>query len=268
MPGLDWLDTRLRESSELRETIGRSIAGYAVAMLGVFDEGGAEVLRLCGSGTLVRVADRHFILTAAHVWEALQASRQFGITVRENLDHRFLMETQSIPAFTAEKPANWGEWGPDLAYLLLPQGYIGPIQAHQCCFYNLTEQRQCGPDCDHIETWMLLGAPVALGNFTRMHANFYMVGHLSRIVEHHQRGGFDYIDLQADMALPDVPQDFRGVSGGGLWSVRIWVSSSEDKIEWLPSLQGVAFYQLAPIEGRRTIRCHGIESIRSTLPGL
>jgi hypothetical protein len=266
VPGLDELEKRLRESSEFRETIGCDVGTYAVALLGVFDERGGERLRLCGSGTLVNEEDHHYILTAAHVWEVLQRSRQVGITAKENLDHRFLIETGAMVASSTEKPAMWGEWGPDLAYLLLPAGYVGQIEAHQGCFYNLVRRRQDAPDCDHIETWLLLGTPAALGDFTPTHADFYMVGHYSRVESRHQRGEFDYLDLDVDTSLPGVPQNFGGLSGGGLWRVRIWSSSCGDRVEWLPSLEGVAFYQFPPVGDRRVVRCHGQESIRATVP--
>jgi hypothetical protein len=43
-----------------------------------------------------------------------------------------------------------------------------------------------------------------------------------------------------------------------------WAPSTGE-IDWKMSLHGVAFYQLSIVAERRTIRCHGPETIRAAL---
>lgn len=85
------------EKSVLRERIVRDIGTFTVALFGVFESKEGDRLQLGGTGTLVAVADSHYILTAAHVWEKVpRTARMVGITLRENADHRFLMEAKAI----------------------------------------------------------------------------------------------------------------------------------------------------------------------------
>jgi hypothetical protein len=80
--------------------------------------------------------------------------------------------------------------------------------------------------------------------------------------EPYVKGDFDYIDLKEDVSLPGVPQTFGGVSGGGLWRVQIYESADKAKIDWSWCLEGTAFHQSEVVDNRRTIRCHGPQSIR------
>jgi hypothetical protein len=56
-----------------------------------------------------------------------------------------------------------------------------------------------------------------------------------------------------------------GVSGGGLWKVKIFIDHSTGKPDWVLDLEGVAFWGF-PIDGTKAIvRCHALESIRSAI---
>ena len=61
-----------------------------------------------------------------------------------------------------------------------------------------------------------------------------------------------------------IPESFGGMSGGGLWHVV--PSESAPTGEFKLELEGVAFYQSAPTDGRRVIRCHGRQSIYRYMP--
>lgn len=254
-------------SSGLRDEIVHGIGNFTVALFGVFDTTDGDQLRLGGTGTLVSVAGSHYILTAWHVWEkVLRRARKIGITLKENMEHQFLMETQEIVQSGPQEPGAWDEWGPDLTFLRVPPERVGSINVYRV-FYNLTKPRQSTPDADHIETQVLMGTPAALGTLTPTHADlqinglFMQVGTALRV-----RGDFDYLDFDVDVSLPGSPVDFGGVSGGGLWTVLIYRSASTGKIAWLTRLEGVAFHQSALANGHRIIRCHGPQSIRVAMP--
>jgi hypothetical protein len=84
----------------------------------------------------------------------------------------------------------------------------------------------------------------------------------------HTRENFDYLDLEMDLTFPGVPQNFGGVSGGGLWRVKVF-GLSNGKIDWqLSPPVGVAFYQFKPEDKTTIIRCHGPESIRIAVAGV
>lgn len=63
------------------------------------------------------------------------------------------------------------------------------------------------------------------------------------------------------MQLPGVPLSFGGVSGGGLWEIKLSMTSSKE-ISWDEKryFRGVAFWQSEVSDGYRMIRCHGPKS--------
>ena len=75
----------------------------------------------------------------------------------------------------------------------------------------------------------------------------------------------ELLDAVLTLAAIVVPRDFGGVSGGGVWQVYLYWAPSTGEIDWKMSLHGLAFFQLPIIAERRTIRCHGPESIRAAL---
>lgn len=256
------------ESSGLRDRIVRDIGNFTVGLFGVFESTEGDRLQLGGTGTLVAVADTHYILTAAHVWEkVLKSARMVGITLKENTDHRYLMKAEELVPFGPPKPDTWDEWGPDLTFLRVPPERVGSITVYRT-FYNLMKPGQTEPEVDHLLTWVLMGSPHALGKFTQTHADLQISGFFMQVNSPRQarRGDFDYLDFDVDVSLPGVPEDFGGVSGGGLWNVLIWRSASTGEIDWLEILEGVAFRQSALANGHRTIRCHGQQSIRTATP--
>lgn len=76
--------------------------------------------------------------------------------------------------------------------------------------------------------------------------------------------GFDYLDLPFDYSEKNtLPKDFRGVSGGGLWSFRMGSSDGGKTMKVINRTYcGVAFYQSEIGEDKiRTIRHHFVTSI-------
>jgi len=256
------------ESSGLQQKIGRSIADFTVALFAVSQSKEGDLLELGGTGTLVAVAGCHYILTAAHVWErVLKSAVKVGITLKEGVDHRFLMDVNTIVPSGVPKPNAWGEWGPDLTFLRVPDGHVGSISAYRV-FYNLTMVRPDTIDVGCLEIGMLMGTPAELGQFVQTHAEVRINGLFLDVGAPYTHGDFDYVDLDVDVSSPSpaLSQDFGGVSGGGLWQVLIYRSALTDEIEWRATLEGVAFHQSALVNGHRIIRCHGKQSMRAAMP--
>jgi hypothetical protein len=263
---IDELESALRNSEELQLQIVRDTGISTVALLGIFDTEAGERLQLAGTGTLIEIAESHYILTAAHVWEdVLKRVPRIGITLAENLgDHVFSLDTRTIKPTGPEIPNNWGEWGPDLVYLQIPREYVGTIKAYRV-FYNPMFPGD-PPNVDHIQTRLLLGTPAALGVFRPNHAQLAITGFFSDVeAPVHARGQFDYIDLAVDTGAPGSPESFGGVSGGGVWKVQVYESAAAGRIDSIPTLEGVAFHQSAIKEGKRIIRCHGPASLQDAM---
>lgn len=59
----------------------------------------------------------------------------------------------------------------------------------------------------------------------------------------------------------ELPISFGGISGGGVWQVPL-LKTKEGEIQAKePIFSGVAFYQTAIVDKKRTIRCHGRRSV-------
>jgi hypothetical protein len=265
---LEEIEATLRdEKSGLRERAGRGAANFTVAMLAVANpETSSCPLSLVGTGTLVTVNDVHYILTAAHVWKAVQQrGSMLGLTLKEGVEHEFLIPNDNIVASGPEYDAASVAWGPDLVFLRIPPERLGTIKAHRA-FYNSSIARPAGPlDC--IKTNVVMGRPGEMAEhwpryaFLQVNAFF-----LETSPRRGTKGKFDYLDYSVDMNFPGVPSTFGGVSGGGLWEIFIYYSEKTETIETIERLIGVAYVETPVVDGHRDLRFHGYESIRAAKP--
>ena len=84
---------------------------------------------------------------------------------------------------------------------------------------------------------------------------------LGRVDQEHRLESFDYLDFEVGYSgASGPPHDFRGFSGGGLWQVPVIRTPDGLKVKEL-LFSGVAFYQHAPQENHRRIKCHGRRTI-------
>ena len=261
VPTLSQLEAEIRDSDAVRLNIVRDIGSFTIALFAMSDS--PERLELAGTGTLYRFQGSHFILTAAHVWyEVLRTAQRVGITLDENIDHSFFIDVAAIVPSGPPRPQEWNEWGPDVIFLRVPDQHLGTINAYRL-FYDPTIDGARPNNADGVEALVLMGTPAALGEFRRVHANITINGAFVGLdPPNHVREGFDYLDLDMDIAELGAVRNFGGVSGGGLWSVLARWSPS-GAMEWARTLVGVAFYQLRIENGHRTVRCHGIQSIEA-----
>jgi hypothetical protein len=243
---------------------------FSVGLLGVDYEAGQPSLKLCGSGTLVSADGAHGILTAAHVWtKQLHSFDRIALTLKERDFHEFLIDTSFLKAHTVG-PSDDEAWGPDICFLRIPTSAVGTIKAFRT-FYNLSKRREFALKHEvnsNAGLWVLMGIPATESSFTPVQARLKFFGAISTIESSHQRGDFDYLDLGINLSK-NPPPSFGGMSGGGLWQIDIERRQSMDGTwSWSAAgaLEGVAFYQSIPADGRRFIRCHGRRSIYSNIP--
>jgi hypothetical protein len=280
MPEIEEIARILKDpASGLQERIVRDVGLYTVGLLRVSPTREGERLDLCGTGTLVSFAGERYIKTAAHVWEKLLKSdgpASVGVTLREYVDHKSLIDRAAIVGIGPPRPAKWNQWGPDLVFLRVPPEHVGAIEVHRV-FLNLMQKRTAGFEAMSIDLRVLMGTPYELADCTDTHASLQINGMFcAPDVEPFSpiqaaesvRREFDYIDLDMQLALPGVPQNFGGVSGGGLWRVMVYSSPVTCEIEWLKYFEGVAFYELPIVNQHRVIRCHGPQSIGSAIRSL
>jgi len=244
------------ETSGLRDRIVRNLGDFTVALFGISGRPD-ETLRFAGTGTLVLVEGRLFILTALHVWEeVLKSADRIGITMKEHVVHRTVIERAAVVAYGPPKPPSWSERGPDIVLLSVPTEDMGRISAYRS-FWNLTGRVDVNAEV--LEMRVLMGTPAALGTITEKNADLQINGMFLGPETMCTIGSFDYLDYEIDHSFPGVPRKLGGVSGGGIWFV--WLYWADEKVDWKMSLHGVAFYGLPINEQRSILRCHGAQSI-------
>jgi hypothetical protein len=253
---------------ELLEDIGHSLQHYLVPLFVLTEREPVPRLRFIGSGTLVEIQRTRYILTAAHVWSETEGAGRIGVILTAT-PSAFTIERNLIYDQNLRKP-EYGEWGPDLALLTIPRSDASTIAAHKS-FVNLGRQKAMfgtHPPATEKGCWAVTGM---VGEFSRtklipeskrIEAVSQARAFFSVVLQTHQRDGYDYLDLGAKLELPGVPSKFGGISGGGLWEIGLKKSKS-GAIAWDEKLnfRGVAFWESAPSDHRRVIRCHGPRSI-------
>jgi len=198
---------------DLADRIVGDIGQFSVGLFGIRETNAEQPQRFCGSGTLVVAAGTHFVLTAAHVWEALKSRDKIGITLRDS--YAVIIDKEGMSDVTPgrEKPGEV-EWGPDLSLLRLPADHLGSISAVKT-FYNLSKKRRRTLGLNQIEMWLLLGAPREYASFPvnqqtlTAHASLQMTGFLlKQIKARHHKNGFDYVDMEVNVPSHNVPSTF------------------------------------------------------------
>lgn len=217
----------------------------------------------CGSGTLVQLEDQYYILTAAHCADVLVECDEIGLPIRR--DKRPFILPVIEPIYIGEWKSI--EWGPDLAFLPIPQVKARDIINYtKYLFYNLGRYRDemlgGEPEIENA-LWVVIGAPACISNLEDpRNMEFKKMTYAGGAMPLVTREGFDYIEIRADLDLKEVPPDFGGVSGGGLWHTEVGRKQDGTFVTMgKPKLEGCAFLQTLPQGKYRYIRCHGRRSI-------
>ncbi len=252
---------------ESKVELMKALPSYSVTLVGLRHN---NVLH-CGSGTLVRVRDQHFILMAAHCYTGgLAKCDEIGLPIRpDRLPFKLPIKLHNLsvrePIYIGEQKSE--EWGPDLAFLP-----INPVEANNITsisnrlFYDLEKHNEeMLKDEPKINQglWVIVGTPAFKNNledsenleFTHMR---YSVVVESRII----KDEFDYLEIRVPLDHKDIPPNFQGLSGGGLWQIEIRQQEDGSLIPiGKPKLEGCAFYETPPQGDYVYICCQGRQSI-------
>ena len=133
------IETHIRDiPKDVDDSLADGLRRYCIPFLTLDENKSSDELKPIGSGTLVRVGDRHYILTAAHVWTRVKKSEQIYFHITEG-HAAFSIERNHLSAQCISE-SEYTEWGPDLALLKLPLADVSTMEARKS-FLNLQKQR-------------------------------------------------------------------------------------------------------------------------------
>jgi len=220
-----------------------------------------------GTATCLAAKGSFYLLTAGHVWKALQKS-DFAVALEAE---RPLIPVEREVADT-KMPSRSGasEWGPDLSLIRIPDQVAREIQKAKA-FYNVGLVRpkpKAPPGCVKMSLWAVLGAPDEQSIKGQQETVHNLSLFETWTAQKRAKAGYDYYDLKfSRKRRPALPRSFRGISGSGLWEVPVLLRHARTEIKWSETvrLAGVAFYEMDGPAGTTFIRCHGPKSIRDHL---
>jgi hypothetical protein len=229
---------------------------------------------LCaGSGTLVRVGQLYGLLTAAHVLAELPKSGEVGIIFyRSGAIQKQTIKMEYTDQLTISG-STFGPDGPDLGFLRLPQETVGWLKATNV-FFNISKRRPQvlakqapAPDCVDAVVGMVdqLTKEIPVSEPKTRAMVFSAIFSDGVVEKERNKCGFDIFEFKP-ANYPDfqLPTNFEGVSGGGLW--RIYLTERDGTPEIVDKrLLGVPFYQNLENGIVTSINCHGPMGIYGTL---
>ena len=231
-----------------------------------------------GSGTFVIRNGMHGILTAHHCLHASNPAVSIGGQGKDTL---LLMVTRSRcvildPNDAKEHPLaipDSDEFGPDLTFIEIFSGPKLDLLKAIVSFWNLDQK--------HYELANKLSTP----GIVIVEAGFPEIDYRTRIIGsdiHHalkyvvfigalgeedisNENEWDYINSSCHYRVSEkIPKTFKGVSGGGIWAVRLQVTKNDQWTVKDHCLVGVVFYETEVSNNRRYLRGHFIKTIYET----
>ena len=240
---------------------------FSITML-IYDDGATDVIPC--SGTLAQLGGQKGIVTARHVWNKAK-EHQLLLTLIGHGNYAF--ERKHLVGLVPEFETVLSEFEkvrvPDIAFIKLPYNYVGDLEAKGKAFFNIDKRIEAGAYLPELEQgyWSVFGNPDEWRETGKKKVISFVYGTgLSRCLE---RDNWDYLVMRLDTsANPDIPRDFSGMSGGGIWWTRWTCDESLQRfVVENPSrdilLAGVSFFQTGNHD--RMLLGHGPKSIYELL---
>lgn len=257
--------------------IGRALLDYSVAVCRIRDAN-PNTFAPIGSGTLVIRHGMHGILTAHHCLHACNPAIRIGPHGEDTL---LLVVTRGRcvildPQDVKEHPlgvSKLNETGPDLTFVEIFPGPKLDLLKAIVSFWNLGSKNQ-----DLANNLSVTGVLIVEAGFPEVDYRTNIIGadihhDLKHVVfigalgdqDISQQDKWDYINSKCNYRGSEkLPETFKGVSGGGIWAVRLQVTNGEKWAVKAYCLVGVAFYESEIVDAIRNLRGHFIKTIYQT----
>jgi hypothetical protein len=249
-----------------RKVIHDHIRLYSVTML-LAEDMGSEDVTPC-SGTLCSFSSKFGIVTARHVWDEVRIHEKLLImSGSASLQIKTADLNASVPKHSTIFPKTNARV-PDIAFIHVDAEKKAQIEALGKVFYSIDRRKEKTANiCTESGYWTFFGNPNAL--IDRAHHTLKSFIYGTQATDNLVLDGWDYIIIALNIPEnPDIPKDYSGVSGGGVWRTN-WGCDRERACFVVPNVfedcifSGVCFYQTG--EKERSLIAHGPISIYKML---
>jgi hypothetical protein len=185
--------------------------------------------------------------------------------------HRFEIDRCCIEHVPFGVPKGRAEEGPDLSFLKLAGEPMMSTLKSKKSFYRVSEKSFNNYNVLPPEqlNWWVFGAPAVMAKpmTSKTFEGALFAKHLiaqAGYVSRDEHESFDILRLNLIAGAEPFPDDYRGVSGGGVWIAPL----AMEKEKWLSSLSienchlaGVAYFQGDLANGSREIFANGPKAL-------
>jgi hypothetical protein len=252
---------------QLTSEVNTHIRLFAVTML-ISDNPDSDAIPC--SGTLISIKGKKGILTARHVCEEIFKHKVLLIMIGK-VPH--VVEVDNLCCIGPKTQIKCDKISsdiPDIAFVQLPDPSINHLEATSKAFFSVDkrlDKESMEFAANKVGYFVLFGAPDKLVDYKKQKiVSFCYSTYISDYFEH---DGWDYQIMGLDLdSNPEIPDTFVGMSGGGIWKIKFFVSEDKTKFEIEnPNkdivIVGVNFNQ-TDLPGRQIIG-HGPKSIYQVL---
>ena len=228
-----------------------------------------ETADLLGSGVLVTANKQYAILTAHHVLEILPKTGRLGLVLLDK-EEKTTIDIDGIDYVKIDR-GNTDKDGPDIGFVKLSTNIASVIGAKKS-FYNLDKRQELfinNPPNDRDGIWDAQGFIEQLtkvemdNNRKKMVKAFCQYGAFGGIEGYEIRGKYDYYDFPINDLRRDIdPDNFGGISGGGLWQLILGMNNEGELNVKELLLRGIVYFQDPfDVHQKSKLRCHAYKSI-------
>ena len=252
---------------DLTKKVNQHIRLFAVTML-ICDEDDSKAIPC--SGTLCSIKNKRGIVTARHVWAEI-AKHRYLLIMLGKVPH--IVEVNLLDAIVPpiqSRNLRIDADIPDIAFIKLPAASINHLEDISKVFYSV-DKRSNEEFIDFAKSsvgyFALFGTPLEWLDYDKKSVPSFIYN--TYINDYLKYDGWDYQVMGINLdENPDIPRSYVGVSGGGIWKIKFFVSEDEKSFTVENpisdvSLVGVNFSQTA--EKGRQIIGHGPYSIYKSL---
>ncbi len=250
------------------DSIVPPINHHSIAILASKTGNPSDPPELRGSGSLVQYNDMYFILTAQHVIKHLKPYPFISFVFGEEI-YRMMHKSSLFTYYEVATPLSDVD-GPDVGLISIPEIVIGRF-IQKKSFVNLGNKDYLTNHESLLEKnglWIIAGA---VGELTKLELEkermiVALMCYAGGTPNLFGVDDYDYYEMETEYK-PDTmtPNTFGGMSGGGLWKLRIAENKGSYELTEQPKLIGINYHESDRIENIRTVRGHGPKTIYSVV---